>query len=207
LGSNYQTNIEKIVPLRLFLILIINWSVERPGRCEGLRAAMKLNQVFLPALAILLVLVITGCSSGAKSTPSTPISAVLYPDKSVLRINEFQNKGNLSLMGATFLALTKLEVTSSDNNFYNFVATFPTNTKANITLRMIPNQKYTPKAEELIANPGGQILSAGLTYSMTGTTLNLKLAYFLPQGVVSASAGGSLKPAVSLLLVKKGSVP
>jgi hypothetical protein len=189
-----------------FLVVILNWSVERPGRCEGLRGAMKLNQVFLAVLAILLVLVITGCNSGAKSTPSAPISAVLSPDKSVSRINEFQNKGNLSLMGATFLALTKLEFTSSDKNLYNFGATFPTNTKADITLRMTPNQKYTPTAEELSANQGGQILNAGLTYGMTGTTLNLKLAYFLPQGALSASID-SLKPAVSPLLVTKSAVP
>ena len=109
-------------------------------------------------------------------------------------------------MGATFLASTKLEVTSSDKNIYKFVATFPTNTTADIIVRMIPNQKYTPTSEEVSAGPGGQAYNARLRHSRTDDTYQLKLEYFLPNGVLPASFGGSLQPAISQLAVVEGEV-
>ena len=109
-------------------------------------------------------------------------------------------------MGATFLASTKLEVTSSDKNIYKFVATFPTNTTADIIVRMIPNQKYTPTSEEVSAGPGGQAYNARLRHSRTDDTYQLKLEYFLPNGVLPASFGGSQQPAISQLAVVEGAV-
>jgi hypothetical protein len=150
-------------------------------------------------LAITMVVSASGCA--AKQSVET---ATLYPDATPGRIKEFQDRAHLSTAGATFLALTKLEVSSSDKNLYKMVATFPTNTRADITLRMTPNQKYTPTQEELTANPSDQVLNAGLTYSMTGTTLNLKLKYFLPKNALAASNGASVKPVVSQLFMTKG---
>ncbi len=167
---------------------------------------MKRNKALSALFTFLLaiVLVISGCKSGAKATPYTKIFATLAPDSSISRVKEFQDKGNLSLLGATFLAKTRLEVTSNEKNLYKFVATFPTNSKTDITVKLTPNQKYTPTQEELSANPGSQIFNAGLTYSITGSTYNLKLAYFLPNGVLPISFDTVLKATLSQLVVTEG---
>ena len=77
---------------------------------------MKRNRVLSVLLTFLLatIFVISGCKSGAKPAPYATISAVLPPDGSASRVTEFQNKGNLSLPGDAFLALTSLEVTGKE---------------------------------------------------------------------------------------------
>ena len=143
--------------------------------------SVKRSQFFLVIFTCVLVLGMSGCSSGTKSTPYTTISASLSPDGSVSRITEFQNRGNLNLQGANFLASTGLEVSSTEKNLYTFIATLPTKTTAQITVHLTPNQKYRPTAEELGSNAVGQSLGAGLTHSLSGTTYNFNLKYFLPQ--------------------------
>jgi cell division protein ZapA (FtsZ GTPase activity inhibitor) len=142
---------------------------------------MKRSRIFWVVFTCLLVFGLSGCSSGAKSTPYATISANLSPNGSESRVTEFQNKGNLNLQGATFLASTGLEVSSTDKNLYTFIATLPTKTTAHITVRLTRNQHYKPTVDELSANRAGQSLGAGLTHNLSGTTYNFNLKYFLPQ--------------------------
>ncbi len=170
---------------------------------------MKTNYIFLGALVSLLVLFISGCSSEAKPAPSspagtnmaTPLSAVLLPDTGASRVSEFRSKGNLNLAGATFLAAGKLEVNSPAKNLYQFTATFPANTIANITIKLTPNKKYLPTADER-AMTGEQAYNAKLTHAATGKTYNMKLQYFLPQGTLPAAFKGGPKIAALPLVLQ-----
>ncbi len=164
-----------------------------------------MRTTLLVALAVVGVIVVSCAAPTPTPTPTAaPISFTLLPDASLNRVKEFRDKGNLSFVGATFLALTKLEVTSSDKNLYKFVATFPTNTTADMIIRMTPDQKYTPTPEEAAASPGRQSYNARLTHTITGDTYQSKVEYFLPNGVLPVSFDGSLQPALPQLIAIRG---
>jgi hypothetical protein len=120
---------------------------------------------------------------------------VVKPDKSPSRVSQFQTKGNLNLAGATFLALTTFEVASAKDNDYQFKVAFPTKTQADITLRMIPNQKYTPTAEErALSVPAYQV---GLDHSLKGDSYRVILRYFLPQKALTTASKVGTRTALS----------
>jgi hypothetical protein len=166
------------------------------------------NNAFLSVLftfLLAIVLVVSGCKSGTKATPYTPISGELSPNGSASRVSEFQDKAQLSLNGATFLALTRLQVSSTEKDVYKFTATLPTNTPAYITVQLIPDQKYKPTPAELSAASAGQAMKASLTHSLVGTTYNFKLEYFLPKTLFALSSELMLPPAISQLTLTQGS--
>ncbi len=87
----------------------------------------------------------TTAPSSSRVTPAvrpTPISAVLEPDGSASRVSQFQAKGNLNLAGATFLALTRLEAVSTHEDVYQFKATCPANTRAEVSLKFVHHGTY-----------------------------------------------------------------
>ena len=157
-----------------------------------------LGNLFLSVILVTVSTGLAGCGSDNIASPSnavkrtTPVTAVLVPENSESRVREFQEKGGLSPMGAAFLALTKLEIVSPDENLYQFTATFPTNTQAEITLRLTSGQKYTPTAEERALGTM-QVYNAHLSHEVSGTTYNMKLEYFLPDDTLLAASRGGLK--------------
>ena len=148
------------------------------------------TKLILAAIIVAIFTELVGCSSKAapaKTLPplgaprATPLTAVLLPDKSQARVRAFQEKGGLSEAGAGFLALTRLDMVSTHENLYEFTATFPTNTQAKLTLRVIPGQKYKPSADER-ALPGTQTLDPQLTHAVKGGDYTAKLQYYVPEG-------------------------
>ncbi len=139
------------------------------------------HKSLLFVLAGAAVLAVSGCSGGAATVPNATVAAMLSPDASAERIGRFQAAG-LNPAGAAFLASTALKITGSGQNTYRFTATFPGNAKADMTLTIRPDQKYTPTAEE--AGAQDATYSASLTHSTTGSTYNLTLKYFLPDEAV-----------------------
>jgi len=149
---------------------------------------MKRTYVYWVLIISLLLLSAAGCgNSNNNSTPpstnsnAAPLSAVLMPDSGASRVSEFQSRGNLNPAGAAFLAATKLEISSPQKNLYQFTATFPGNAIADMTLRVITDQKYTPTADEGNLQIG-KAYQASLTHSITGDDYHVELKYFLLQG-------------------------
>jgi hypothetical protein len=126
-----------------------------------------------------LVLLLPACQGGAKPTSHyTP---------SLAHLSEIKQQTGLSDFGAAFLAMTALELVSSEPNESRFKATFPTQSTAELTVRITPGQTYTPTAEEVTAGPGPW--DVRLTHEKTDSGDDLRLEYFLPDGVVPAVVG------------------
>ncbi|MCL5317286.1 MAG: hypothetical protein M1503_03335 [Thaumarchaeota archaeon] len=108
-------------------------------------------------------------------------------------MTEFASKGGLSRQGAAFLASTKLEVVSSNKTYYHFVEVFPTNTTADVSIRLTPGQNYTPTPAEL-NNTNNQFYNVKFTYSNTGNTYRFRLEYFVPTKALPPKLVESIKP-------------
>ncbi len=134
------------------------------------------------------------------------IVATLAPDSSRARVSEFQTKGNLTLAGATILARTKLDVLKSEKNVYRFVATFPGNMTAGVTIRVTRGGLYTPESGLVATGSTGAAHNATIARSITGNAETLRLSYVLPAGAVRISSNRVPRQTLARLDSPRGAV-
>ena len=145
---------------------------------------MRESQLRLSLLAPILVLSACSNTGEGKTFLVTP---------SLSRAAEIRTQTGLGPFGASFVAMTRVEVTALGGDEYHFALTFPTTSTAEIGLKILRGRTFTPDSA-VRATEGDSvppIHGVRFTADSSAGEYRLHLEYFVPDSVLSQSPSPS----------------